>query len=50
MRRFKDILLGILIGAMVFAPLAWAASRITLVNGSGVEMGTSASPLIVKTN
>ncbi len=48
MNKAKYIVIGIIIGALIGMPLAWAASRITLQNGSGEEVGTAANPLIVQ--
>ena len=46
MRKF---FIGIVIGMLIGMPLAWAASRMVLVDGGGAEISSS-NPLIVQTN
>ena len=42
----KNFITGFIIGAMIAtAATAYAASRMVLVNGSGVEIGTTTNPL-----
>jgi|GEM_PF-2144369 len=40
-------IVGVLVG-MSLVGVAWAAAGLVLVNGSGVEIGTDANPLIVE--
>lgn len=46
----RNFIIGLIVGIMLCGSFAYAASRIVLVNGSGNELGTSANPLIVRTN
>ena len=43
----KNLIIGIIIGMAISAPIAWAASRMTLVNGQGIEIGTASNPLYI---
>ena len=43
----KSLVVGIIIGVTIVG-IAWAAQGIVLVNGSGNEVGTTASPLYVQ--
>lgn len=47
MEKIKTLLIGILIGSAISAPLAYAAARKTLVTGANVELGTTANPIII---
>ena len=47
--KIKFILLGVLIGISLSVPIVWAATRIVLINGGGVEYSSS-SPLYIQTN
>lgn len=44
----KDFILGLLLGTLLSATVAYAAQGLTLVNGGGTEIGTTASPLYVQ--
>jgi len=45
---YKPFLIGLIAGLLLGSGIAWAASRITLVNGSGNEIGITGSPLYVQ--
>lgn len=42
----RNLIIGFVVG-ITFVSLAWAAQGLTLVNGIGVEVGTTANPLYV---
>ena len=44
----RNFILGFILGSIVFGTLAWAATRATLEGGNGVELGTTANPIIVE--
>ena len=44
----KNFLIGFVCGALIVGT-AWAANRIVLVNGNGVEIGTTDNPLYITT-
>jgi len=46
MRKF---IIGFMIGLILGGTCAWAATGITLRNGSGDEVGTTTNPLVVAT-
>ena len=46
-KNMKWLFIGVLLGMVIAAPIAWAASRVTLVQGNGTAVGTTANPLTV---
>lgn len=44
----KKFIVGLLIGLTLGGGIAWAASRVSLQNGAGLEVGTTSNPLYVK--
>lgn len=48
--KILNIFIGIVIGMALGGSIAWAAMRITLQSGSGIEAGTTANPLVIHTN
>jgi hypothetical protein len=44
----KKFLIGIIIGMLIAAPIAYAAGRMVWVNGSGNEVGTESNPLYIE--
>jgi hypothetical protein len=47
--KMRKFFVGMLIGLLIGIPLAWAASRAVLVDGTGVEISAS-NPLVIQTN
>lgn len=45
----RNLIIGIVIGLLLGAGLAWAATRAVPVNGSYIELGTTANPMVVST-
>ena len=43
----KKFILGLIIGLLLGGSLVWAAGRITLEDGRGAEIGTTANPLVI---
>ena len=46
----KNFCLGFIIGGIILGGVAFAASRMTLQNGAGEEVGTTANPLTIQIN
>ena len=47
MKKYRDIIVGIIIGMMLGGTIAYAATRAVLEDGSGNELGTATNPIYV---
>jgi hypothetical protein len=44
----RNLVIGFIIGMILGGSIAYAATRATLQNGSGVEIGTATSPIYIQ--
>jgi len=46
--QFNGFIVGLLIGSILSGTYVYAATRIKLVNGAGIEIGTASNPLYIQ--
>lgn len=44
----RNFIYGVMAGIIITGGVAWAAQRVTLQNGGGTEVGTTANPLYIQ--